>query len=1135
MGTAFVTSSESDDLLIDDLIDLPTAEREAFLVRTCGNDTAKRQRLVGELERLLASLSTASSTSQAPTRSSQADLAHALASGLEVLEKPGTIIGRYKLVRQIGEGGCGVVYLAEQHQPVQRQVALKLIKLGLDTREFVARFEAERQALALMEHPNIARVFDAGATDVGRPFFVMELVLGVQITRYCDDNNLPLRDRLRLCVSVCQAVQHAHQKGVIHRDLKPSNILVVLHDGVPVPKIIDFGIAKAMGVRLAEQTLFTQFHSFLGTPAYASPEQMEMSGLDVDTRTDVYSLGVLLYELLTGRTPFDNQALIRTGLDAMRKTIRETEPPRPSTRLSTSEKSDLNETAKHRGIEPQQLLNRISGDLDWIVMKCLEKDRSRRYETVNGLAADLIRHLNDEPVVARPPSSAYRFQKLVRRNKLVFAAGAAVTAALLLGLVVSTWQAVRATRAEHAARAAQADAAKQELVARQRAYASDMNVAWQALHENNLGRAQDLLDRQRPQPGQSDLRGWEWRYLWQQTRSDALSVLCKTSEIQSLSVSADGRWLAIGLVHKEGLYVWDLQTRKEVAHLAAGTHSVHAVFSPTEPLLAFTSEGGGTHLHFWNATTQQPVANQSLEGGRSILAFARDGRTLVTSTESSPHGSLTLWRVSDGTRLASYPSNPEISPPSTAFAVAPDLSVAAYASWNKVHVVDLHTGQERWNGAENDRSLSALAFSPDGRILASAGFSVGEILLWEVATGKEIGRLVGHSDYVASLVFWPDGSKLASSSGDQTIRTWDVASRTCTDVMRGHRLEVWRLALLPDNRTLISGCKDGVVCFWDTATTHPRQEHFTLGKSTALLSWCFAPDGRSVLTLDSDRKITRWSGPDFQEREELLSTEAGTFIGDGFSPNGQFLACASPDGFISVWDVTRRTLFRKFKPADPDTVPIIFHAGGSRLIVWSRSTNRQFDWDLIANREVQSWSAPESSFSGWGLSPNEQQAIASGGHGDTVVRNLAEDRTTTLNLNIMEAGGIAYSPSGELLAITSWLGYTRVWETASWKEVATLRGYLNGVFDAAFSPDGRRLATTAGVESEALKLCAVDSWQEVLTLRAEGNLFVEPIFSPDGNAIGVQSVRGGQVHIWHAPSWEEIGKAEVKDRKPKIP
>ena len=385
---------------------------------------------------------------------------------LELADAPdeavGQTLGRYKLMERLGEGGCGVVYVAEQTQPVRRRVALKVIKLGMDTKAVVARFEAERQALAMMDHPNIAKVLDAGTTDKGRPYFVMELVRGIRITEYCDQNQLSTNERLDLFIKVCQAIQHAHQKGIIHRDIKPSNILVTLHDGVPVPKVIDFGIAKATEGRLTDATVYTQLHQFIGTPAYMSPEQAEMSGLDIDTRSDIYSLGVLLYELLAGSTPFDAQELMSQGIDQMRKTIREKEPVRPSTRFATLKGEDLTTTAKRRSADKSKLMHQLKGDLDWIVMKCLEKDRTRRYETATGLAADLKRHLNHEPVMARPPSTAYRIQKAIRRNKISFAAGAIVFGALLLGIIATTWQSVRATHAKHEALAARQSAEANE-------------------------------------------------------------------------------------------------------------------------------------------------------------------------------------------------------------------------------------------------------------------------------------------------------------------------------------------------------------------------------------------------------------------------------------------------------------------------------------------------------------------------------------------------------------------------------------------------------------------------------------------------------------------------------------------------
>jgi len=427
---------------------LPASQRAAYLDEACAGDPALRQ----HLEELLEAAEEAGTFLQDPPPG-----AHGTAARPEPPDPRGTLrstpsektgdrIGPYKLLQQIGEGGCGVVYMAEQEYPVRRRVALKVIKLGMDTRQVIARFEAERQALALMDHPNIAKVLEAGATETGRPFFVMELVRGIKITDYCDHHTLSTRERLDLFIQICHAIQHAHQKGIIHRDIKPSNILVTMHDGVAVPKVIDFGISKATDQRLTDKTLFTAFEQLIGTPAYMSPEQAEMSALDIDTRSDIYALGVLLYELLTGKTPFDAKELMAAGLEEMRRTIREKEPLRPSTRLCTMVEADLTSAASHRRSEAAKLTGLIRGDLDWIVMKCLEKDRRRRYETANGLAMDIQRHLKSEPVIARPPNNLYRFQRLARRNRLAFASAATVLAALLLGFVISTHLFLRARR-----------------------------------------------------------------------------------------------------------------------------------------------------------------------------------------------------------------------------------------------------------------------------------------------------------------------------------------------------------------------------------------------------------------------------------------------------------------------------------------------------------------------------------------------------------------------------------------------------------------------------------------------------------------------------------------------------------------
>ena len=405
----------------------------------------------------------------------------AIAAGATIdqplIERPGTVIGRYKLKEQIGEGGMGVVYVAEQTEPVRRKVALKIIKPGMDSRQVIGRFEAERQALALMDHPNIAKVFDAGTTGekgvrthlperpegcsaqmspdpffaTGRPYFVMELVRGMPITDYCDQVQLGTDGRLELFTKVCQAVQHAHQKGIIHRDIKPSNVMVTLHDGTPIPKVIDFGVAKAINQRLTEESIYTQLTEMIGTPLYMSPEQAELSSLDIDTRSDVYSLGVLLYELLTGTTPFDKATLREAGYDEIRRIIRQQEPPKPSDRLGTVEAASLSTISEQRGIDPRKLTHTLRGDLDWIVMKALEKDRTRRYETANGFAADIERYLKDEPVEACPPSAVYKFKKFARRNKATITTASVVAVALIIGIIGTTWQAVRATREQRRA------------------------------------------------------------------------------------------------------------------------------------------------------------------------------------------------------------------------------------------------------------------------------------------------------------------------------------------------------------------------------------------------------------------------------------------------------------------------------------------------------------------------------------------------------------------------------------------------------------------------------------------------------------------------------------------------------------
>jgi len=532
-------------------------------------------------------------------------------------ERPGTVIGPYKLLHDIGEGGMGTVWMAEQSEPVKRRVALKVIKPGMDSRQVLARFEAERQALALMDHPNIAKVLDAGATAGGRPYFVMELVKGQPITEFCDKNRLTPRERLELFVPVCHAIQHAHQKGVIHRDIKPTNVLVALYDGKPVPKVIDFGVAKAVGDPLTDKTLFTRHGQVVGTFEYMSPEQATLDQVDVDTRSDVYSLGVLLYELLTGTTPLEKERLRQAGLAEVLRLIREEEPPKPSTRL-TSSPGLLAMAAAFRKCESQKLPKVVRGELDWIVMKALEKDRERRFVTPNGLARDIERYLKGEEVTACPPTVAYRFRKWAGKHRVAFAMTSAVAAALLVGLALTGWQAVRATNAEELAsidrdaaiaagneviderdktRAALAENERTQAIMLRDQYAWDMRGLSLIWESGNAVEAKRLLERQPER-----LRGFEWRYWDNVTHSEILSTRLQAEQTQT----SFPEWIFCGDGSHVALFQWPTRDPREGRPEA-----------PKEKKIILT---------IWDLATQRVVRTHRFAAPPDAPGFGRGGR-----------------------------------------------------------------------------------------------------------------------------------------------------------------------------------------------------------------------------------------------------------------------------------------------------------------------------------------------------------------------------------------------------------------------------------------------------------------------------------------------------------------------------
>jgi WD40 repeat protein len=838
----------------------------------------------------------------------------------------------------------------------------------------------------------------------------------------------------------------------------------------------------------------------------------------------------LLYELLTGSTPFDTRELMQSGLDEMRRIIREQDPPRPSTRLS-----HMLARPDSRPIRAT-LDSPLSTDLDWIVMKCLEKDRTRRYQTANVLAMDVQRYLDQEPVLAVAPSRVYRFKKLVRRNRVAFLAGAAVVLALVLGLGASLWQATRATRSE-----------RQQRVLRQQAqartYAADMNLAQQALSTHNLGRTRMLLDRHRPsEESQSrnptseiqDLRGWEWRYLWQQSRSGALDTLCQTSNyVHSLSVSADGNWLAAGAMQDGGLAVWDLQAKEKIATLPGGLFGVRVAFSPKEPLLAYSAITSPSKnllknsVFLWNGSTREIVAELPLNGECQGMAFCGDGSKLATFTGGT-ESQVSIWQIPEGTRFTAYATLGTQESPGHKVAFDRDLTVAASGLPDgKIMIFDPLTGAERRTVTVTDRLVNSVALSADGKRLAAAtGLDDGILYLWEVGTGHQIARVEAHRGRIDALHFWPDGKRLASGSSDQTILIWDLSNLPSVSAPRrlqGHWRTILNLTLLPDNATLVSGSEDGSVLLWDTAAVRPNRTHIAL--SGTFVAWRWATDSRSVTTLDADGRVVRWDGIDFQQKTELMETSPNLSSGT-FSADLTRLATGSHNGKMNVWDLTQGKLLGEF---DGDLWPRNLLSAVDILVVKDSQNGRVKEWNLASGQEIRSWESRGRLFVD--IVSGDDRWLVRCLEGDQLrLNNRMTDQEIQLNPPLRGAYGAAFSADGTHVAIASYFGLARVWATSTGQEVATFGGFEQGVHSAGFSPDGTRLATSSQ-GSEAMKLWDMESQRELLTLPAWEEIFISTRFSPNGNILGAMHYKQG-LCLWQAPSWEDIAAAETSQGRP---
>ena len=1124
-------------------------EREDFLNRVCVGNSQLRDRIQELLEADESVGGLLDAINKEPS-SETSDFTS---------DPTGATVGSYKLLQKIGEGGFGVVYMAEQLRPVKRKVAFKVIKPGMDSKAVVARFEAERQALAMMEHPHIANVFDGGSTNEGRPYFVMELGKGVPITTYCDDNKLSIKERLAQFIHVCEAVQHAHQKGIIHRDIKPSNVMVTLHDGKPVVKVIDFGVAKAMHTELTEKTLFTAYGQMIGTPQYMSPEQAEMSGLDIDTRSDIYSLGVLLYELLTGVTPLEVEELTAGGFAGMQKLIKDKEPPRPSLRLSSAG-DRLIHLARQRSIDPKNLPREIRGELDWIVMKALEKERKRRFGSAGEFAADIERFLSGDAVEACPPTLRYRLGKVVNRYRKTVAALALIFATMILGITglaigwvnskqlaqtqVELREATEESKAQLQEKARTLRAERDD--AQRKRYAAVMRAASIAsAHPSGERLVSDALREFRPRvPEDDDLRGWEW-YLFASGKQPELTTLASP-----MPIAMDWSPVADRLItaHLDGsVMLWDGTDGSANAILKISASPVTRVrWSPCgERILAVGLNG---HASLWNTTTwceelvvegangdfawgpkgdrvaiadgafvriwhiPSRVESSTFSASGEWISWSPDGNWLVAASTDG----LAIWDVAKNRREAVVPLSGSLFIAKVGYHNYTGDGTVFHWSENVLSIALQRSIQQfslpSWEKTQDRERLPAYngQWAPGGSRFVSntqGDFRITNLL-------DEQPTIVNQVDGTLENLAWhPDGETLALVNRNRTLTLWDVKQNTSMgsiDLPSGPGLVAWntvgdKIAIATDRLHIL-----------DLKHTDPipRRGH----------SFSLCRDDRHVAIADGTDSIRIWDL--LQKRESNPVEHDGPIMHVEFSPSdASLLAGLSADeNEIVVWDISearvahRRSLpqrKRQLSESDVYTNLRLERSEINRRMTWSRNGH------LAARR------ADDSMIHIWKLGQDGVVTIDSGNYlrhyTQTLVMSPNGDRIVPLPTPWVD---VFHIPSGDLIRLpghdawernASWVsaadwtadggklvtgcydGTIRVWNVHDGTLDCNFERHLSDVYCVAWSPDENRIAS--GDDTGQIKIWDIVTQREVATIQAGDGRVEQLAWTRDGTRL----------------------------------